>query len=334
MGGCAAPFCNNSSKKGYHMKVFPRDPQRRALWERNVPRENWTATNNSSLCEMHFAPEMWEHRRDGKRKLKSEAIPTLFGFFVKKDTDVSRNKEASKEPVEEQPSIEDLECNTTKNTAECITVNVIPECNAESNIVDAVDTSTMENNEIIKEECVTVLTASTSDTCTSESEKLKELKEKQKEKYDELIKQRLNIIRMRKKIRALEYMKQSLQHKIKNDKYMKALRRIFNEDQIAALCTKSQRGRNWSNETLQRALKLKLVCGNHGYEEILRQGYPFPSLRTLRRRLEDFKRESEISKMFAFSTHEVESYFQEDTDTEDNEASTEDITVPNETDYA
>ncbi|XP_024891736.1 THAP domain-containing protein 10-like, partial [Temnothorax curvispinosus] len=65
MGGCAAPFCNNSSRKGYIMKVFPRDPQRRALWERNVPRENWTATNNSCLCEMHFAPEMWERRRDG-----------------------------------------------------------------------------------------------------------------------------------------------------------------------------------------------------------------------------------------------------------------------------
>ncbi|XP_071633680.1 uncharacterized protein [Temnothorax longispinosus] len=313
MGGCAAPFCNNSSRKGYIMKVFPRDPQRRALWERNVPRENWTATNNSCLCEMHFAPEMWERRRDGKRKLKSEAIPTLFGFFVKKDTDVSRNKEASKEPVEEQPSVEDFECDTTKNTAECITVNVIPECNTESNIVDAADASTVENNETIKEECATVLTA-----CTSEYEKLKK---EQKEKYEELMKQRLNIMRMRKKIKALQYMKQSLQHKIKNDRYMKALRRIFNEDQIAALCTKSQRGRNWSNETLQRALKLKLVCGNHGYEEILRQGYPFPSLRTLRRRLEDFKRGSDISKMLAFATHE-ESYFREDTDTEDDEAST------------
>ncbi|TGZ54761.1 hypothetical protein DBV15_10957 [Temnothorax longispinosus] len=27
MGGCVAPFCNNSTAKGYIMKIFPRDPQ-------------------------------------------------------------------------------------------------------------------------------------------------------------------------------------------------------------------------------------------------------------------------------------------------------------------
>jgi len=47
-----APFFNNSAKKDYVMKVFSRDPQCRALWERNVQRENWTATNNSCLCEV------------------------------------------------------------------------------------------------------------------------------------------------------------------------------------------------------------------------------------------------------------------------------------------
>lgn len=36
---------------------------------------------------------------------------------------------------------------------------------------------------------------------------------------------------------------------------------------------------------------MKLSCGNSGYKEILRQGIPLPSERTLRRRLEgmDFK---------------------------------------------
>lgn len=52
MGGCVAPFCNNSSSKGYIMKTFPRNPVRRALWARNVPRQNWTPTNNSFLCEV------------------------------------------------------------------------------------------------------------------------------------------------------------------------------------------------------------------------------------------------------------------------------------------
>ncbi|TGZ51268.1 THAP domain-containing protein 2 [Temnothorax longispinosus] len=108
MGWCAAPFCNNSAKKGYIMKVFPRDPERRALWQRNVPRENWTATNNSYLCEVYFSPEMWEQIRDKKRKLKPGAVPTIFGFFVKKkNIDISRNEQVSKEHAkEEQVSID------------------------------------------------------------------------------------------------------------------------------------------------------------------------------------------------------------------------------------
>ncbi|KYQ53496.1 hypothetical protein ALC60_00022 [Trachymyrmex zeteki] len=52
MVGCAAPFCNNSSTKGYTMKVFPRNAERRALWEKHVGQMNSTPTNNSYLCEV------------------------------------------------------------------------------------------------------------------------------------------------------------------------------------------------------------------------------------------------------------------------------------------
>lgn len=52
MGGCAIPFCNNSSAKGYIMKIFPQDPVRRALWLKNIPNKNWTLTKNSRLCEV------------------------------------------------------------------------------------------------------------------------------------------------------------------------------------------------------------------------------------------------------------------------------------------
>ncbi|XP_025162806.1 THAP domain-containing protein 2-like isoform X2 [Harpegnathos saltator] len=64
------------------MKIFPRDPIRRAIWVQNVPRENWIPTNNCFLCEVHFAPEMWKLGR--KRKLKRDAVPTIIGFFMKK----------------------------------------------------------------------------------------------------------------------------------------------------------------------------------------------------------------------------------------------------------
>ena len=91
---------------------------------------------------------------------------------------------------------------------------------------------------------------------------------------------------MTKKMKALRNTVQILKDKINNNKYKKALTSVFTEDQIKALLTKNQSVRNWSNETIKRALQLKFVCGANGYEEIIRQGIPLSSLRTLRRRLE------------------------------------------------
>jgi len=35
---------------------------------------------------MHFAPEMWKRRIDNKKKLKLNAVPTIFGYFIKEKT--------------------------------------------------------------------------------------------------------------------------------------------------------------------------------------------------------------------------------------------------------
>ncbi|XP_018398951.1 PREDICTED: THAP domain-containing protein 2-like [Cyphomyrmex costatus] len=79
---CSVPFCNNSSEKGYSMKVLPKDPERRAKWIHEINRKHWVPTNNCYVCEVHFAPEMWECRTD-KKKLKPNAIPTIFGYYIK-----------------------------------------------------------------------------------------------------------------------------------------------------------------------------------------------------------------------------------------------------------
>jgi len=39
MGGCA-PYCNNSAAKKYMMKRFSRNPERQAIWIKNVDRED------------------------------------------------------------------------------------------------------------------------------------------------------------------------------------------------------------------------------------------------------------------------------------------------------
>ncbi|KYN50410.1 THAP domain-containing protein 2 [Trachymyrmex cornetzi] len=91
MGGCTAQFCNNSSKKGYSMKLFPTNPERRALWIKNVGYKSHLIGKNSCLCEMHFALDMWEQRVDGMKKLKPNAVPTIFGFFLKKKISVAES---------------------------------------------------------------------------------------------------------------------------------------------------------------------------------------------------------------------------------------------------
>lgn len=50
----------------------------------------------------------------------------------------------------------------------------------------------------------------------------------------------------------------------------------------------------WSQETLRRATQLRFACGNRGYEELILLGIPFPSLRTLRRKLENLEFEPEV----------------------------------------
>ncbi|KAK5646736.1 hypothetical protein RI129_005200 [Pyrocoelia pectoralis] len=85
MVGCSAYGCKNRSEQGFLMKVFPRDPERRKQWIAKVRRDDWTPTNKSNLCEIHFEPEMWEKtRQDGTRKLKCNAVPTIFSFIQAK----------------------------------------------------------------------------------------------------------------------------------------------------------------------------------------------------------------------------------------------------------
>lgn len=71
------------------------------------------------------------------------------------------------------------------------------------------------------------------------------------------------------------------------------LSEIFRDDQIEGLIrgTKpdSTRGMKWSDETVQEALKLKFLCRQNGYNQLLKLKLPFPSLRTLSDRISSLK---------------------------------------------
>ncbi|KAG1699379.1 hypothetical protein GQR58_005524 [Nymphon striatum] len=61
------------------MYRFPSNPDRRKVWETNVKRIGWTPTPSSYLCEEHFEYHQFENGRvDGKKKLRSSALPTIF----------------------------------------------------------------------------------------------------------------------------------------------------------------------------------------------------------------------------------------------------------------
>ncbi|KAJ8943233.1 hypothetical protein NQ314_009806 [Rhamnusium bicolor] len=104
MPGCSAFGCSNSASKGYVMKVFPRDPNRRKIWASKVKRVGWKPTNYSVLCEVHFEPDCWEiNRVDGKRKLKVDAVPTIFSYSKIK----SKRKPPAVRIVNEPSSLQD-----------------------------------------------------------------------------------------------------------------------------------------------------------------------------------------------------------------------------------
>lgn len=93
-----------------------------------------------------------------------------------------------------------------------------------------------------------------------------------------------------KRVKRLMHENKKLNIENRNLK-QKNFKKILNEDQIKALNRQSVKGCKWSDNTIKKALRLKLSCGSSGYQELLSQGIPLPNERTLRRRLEniDFK---------------------------------------------
>jgi hypothetical protein len=64
---------------------------------------------------------------------------------------------------------------------------------------------------------------------------------------------------------------------------------MFAEDQIHVLKYGNHRGKEWSDETIQKSLKLYMACGTKGYEELCRQNFPLPAIRTLQHRISSLK---------------------------------------------
>ncbi|TGZ48982.1 hypothetical protein DBV15_12072 [Temnothorax longispinosus] len=76
MVGCCAKHCKNRSENGFRMFRFPKDKQRKQVWLEKCGK---SIAPTSRLCERHFDDSQFEnHREDKWRKLKPNAVPTIF----------------------------------------------------------------------------------------------------------------------------------------------------------------------------------------------------------------------------------------------------------------
>jgi hypothetical protein len=131
-----------------------------------------------------------------------------------------------------------------------------------------------------------------SNSCATTSSKYLTLQKK----YDRLTKQYSSLNRM---YTALKCKYSGVLRKIRQNTKSKGvfdstLGKFLNPDQRSALSKRSTRGTKWSTSTVKNGLKLHFSCGPTGYKELLSQGYPLPSHRTLLRSMQHVKFDSGI----------------------------------------
>lgn len=83
---CSAYGCfNRKGDNGLSFHVFPKSTERKTNWVNALRRDNFTPRNNSILCSEHFAttdyiPPSESFGSSLKRRLKEEAVPSIFKF--------------------------------------------------------------------------------------------------------------------------------------------------------------------------------------------------------------------------------------------------------------
>jgi len=221
---------------------------------------------------------MWEKDRcDGKRKLKCNAVPTIFPFQpVPYDLSENCNNVVNMfiASLTDEGEVKiDYQYQLHNSYIKQLEENVKSE--------DPPSTFTsakVEERTDWKKRCKELTQLLTKSE--SECERLRNTMKKREELFNRII---------RKSYKCGKILKERLR-KLKEenqiyDKLKIRLREIFNEDQIKALTNQGMSCRGWSDETIKRAMRLRFTCGSIGYQEILDQNVPLPSEQTLQRKM-------------------------------------------------
>lgn len=208
--------------------------------------------------QAHFdSSEFEKTRADGKKTLKTTAIPTIFEHKTTTPRKLALKRSApDSAKVAKNQRTDHTYCNQGKA---CTYVN---EQGEEIDVIETTGKPTFHANIIIISFTIQGDDQQRCENCSHLQMKINELKKELKE------------------------MKR-LYQKMKDERSRseKKVHKIFGVDQIKALSEKSKVAK-WSAVTIKKSLLIRFTCGGSGYNTLLHQGYPLPSERTLRRRIQ------------------------------------------------
>ena len=99
----------------------------------------------------------------------------------------------------------------------------------------------------------------------------------------ELTTMQKKIVKLKEKLHQVQKQNQGLRKSMSCQE--KKLSKLFAPDQRKALRRRGTKGLLWSAHTVKKALQLRLACGASGYDLLLKNHQPLPSIRTLQRRM-------------------------------------------------
>ncbi|XP_024889856.1 uncharacterized protein LOC112466156 isoform X1 [Temnothorax curvispinosus] len=131
MPACCVSTRLKHTKKGIKifMARFPTNPERRDVWIANIGKHrlrNWKSTIDLFVCEVHFANDMWEKVRDDtKRKLKGNAVPTIFPAQLEMSSaSISTNEKTNKSSQRQPGAFETFNVHEDKQQEDCLGADV------------------------------------------------------------------------------------------------------------------------------------------------------------------------------------------------------------------
>lgn len=275
MPQCCALGCSNQAVAGKIFHCLPskgRNNERRLTWIKRIGRKNWIPTNNARLCEDHFTSDQYENdRRDGKKKLRQDALPSIFVKRAQKVKEpfVKRAQLASSVVVPDNP-VELSGHHTTMKTDHRYAKEP-----SEQRAPLVYSALVQDNTVELSGPCAII---DDDNYCASAANSIGNIQEVSSMPY---LNPKEEVMTLKRKLNLANKQVQKLQKELSNVKSV--LNNFINEDQLQYLFKGSMQGSTWSNDTIRKSLQIRIACGPTGYNFLREQKYPLPCERTLQK---------------------------------------------------